>query len=315
MLQKPDSYKVGPETVGAVVQIDESFPNSEMEWFTKARGVHFLQRLLVKCVGQTEGAAGKMMMKKKKKKKKKKMPPAPPAAGGEKAIRVAGHAGAASFAMGFYARDAAHSLAQGSNVFSLEGSSGVYLYFAISKKRGPSWWISGNVGEAAGHILATTTVAPGGVVGPSSLIGLEWKLHDGTDWTIDPLLTVTEMSAAELAAAEAETQRSLAIRAVRVSGHAGKQCGKMGVYALDTTHSPKRGMNVYSKKGVSGVHVYHATDGRWFVTASTADMVAGKTSGWIVSNTVSPSPCGIQWKAYDGTAFVLDPLLTVTEST
>jgi len=54
VLQKPDSYKVHAETVGAVVQIDEYFPNSEMEWYTKSRGVHFLQRLLVKCVGQTE---------------------------------------------------------------------------------------------------------------------------------------------------------------------------------------------------------------------------------------------------------------------
>jgi hypothetical protein len=56
VLQKPDSYTVNRETVGAtragVNPIDESFPNSEMEWKTKSRGVHFLQRLLVKCVGQ-----------------------------------------------------------------------------------------------------------------------------------------------------------------------------------------------------------------------------------------------------------------------
>ena len=56
VLQKPDSYTVNCETVGAtragVNPIDESFPNSELEWKTKSRGVHFLQRLLVKCVGQ-----------------------------------------------------------------------------------------------------------------------------------------------------------------------------------------------------------------------------------------------------------------------
>jgi hypothetical protein len=57
VLQKPGSYTVGPETVGAtrsgVNPIDECCgDNTELEWFTKSRGVHFLQRLLVKCVGQ-----------------------------------------------------------------------------------------------------------------------------------------------------------------------------------------------------------------------------------------------------------------------
>jgi len=228
-----------------------------------------------------------------------------------RAVRVSGRVGKCSVRMGVYALDTTHSPKRGKNVYSQEGKSGVYMYHATDGM----WYVYDTAhmvsGEPGGWIHGTTA--------SPSPFGLQWKYYDGTALQLDPRLTVTESSAAELAAAraaaEAETQRSLAIRAVRVSGHAGKQCGKMGVYALDTTHSPKRGMNVYSKKGVSGVHVYHATDGRWFVTASTADMVAGKTSGWIVSNTVSPSPCGIQWKAYDGTAFVLDPLLTVTEST
>ena len=175
-------------------------------------------------------------------------------------------------------------------------------------------WISDTAQMVAGKAtgwIASTTASP-------SPLGLQWKFTAGkSDWRLDPLLTVTEMSAAELAAAraaaEAETQRSLAIRAVRVAGHVGKQTGKMGVYALDATHSPKRGMNVYSKKGVSGVHMYYATDGRWYVTVGTDVMVSGKASGRIYSTTASPSPLGLQWKYYDGTAFHLDPLLTVTE--
>ena len=56
VLQRPGSYTVGPETVGAtssgVLIDDRCGDNSELEWFTKRRGVHVLQRLLVKCVGQ-----------------------------------------------------------------------------------------------------------------------------------------------------------------------------------------------------------------------------------------------------------------------
>ena len=102
---------------------------------------------------------------------------------------------------------------------------------------------------------------------------------------------------------------------VRVAGHVGKLSAKMGVYALDTTYSPKREVNVYSQEGASGVHLHKATDGVWYICSSTASMVAGKASGVITSTTASPSPLGLQWKASNGTAFVLDPLLTVTEST
>ena len=90
---------------------------------------------------------------------------------------------------------------------------------------------------------------------------------------------------------------------------------RIGVYVLDTTHSPKRGVNVYSQEGASGVHMHQATEGRWCIS-DTADMVSGFAGGWIVSTTVSPSPLGLQWKYIDGSGtFHLDPLLTVTEST
>ena len=119
-------------------------------------------------------------------------------------IRVAGLVGQQSSMTGVYALDAAHSLTQGSSVFSLVGASGrcYYLYFAISKKRGPSWWISDTVGVAAGYIHASSTAAPGGVVGPSSPIGLEWKVYNNRrrddPWRLDPRLTVTESGGARL---------------------------------------------------------------------------------------------------------------------
>eukprot|EP01043_Picozoa_sp_COSAG02_P082098 COSAG02_NODE_20400_length_833_cov_1.291553_1_plen_218_part_10 len=49
--QEPNQYKVCPETVGATIRretIDPHFANEELEWSTKAHGVHKLYRLLVK---------------------------------------------------------------------------------------------------------------------------------------------------------------------------------------------------------------------------------------------------------------------------
>ena len=49
--QQPDTYTVGPETVGATARaetIDPHFPNDELEWYTKRSGVHKLTRLLVR---------------------------------------------------------------------------------------------------------------------------------------------------------------------------------------------------------------------------------------------------------------------------
>ena len=102
----------------------------------------------------------------------------------------------------------------------------------------------------------------------------------------------------------------------------------MGVYELDATQSPKRGLNVYHAAHYmqgSGGYLHKSTNGEWWIS-NKASMVSGehRLGGahdvdqgdvWIVSTTVSPSPLGLQWKAYDGTAFVLDPLITVTEST
>ncbi|XP_077984752.1 neuralized-like protein 4 [Glandiceps talaboti] len=45
---KPDSYSVGPETIGAASEIDPNFSNQEIEWFTKQRGSVIMSGLLVK---------------------------------------------------------------------------------------------------------------------------------------------------------------------------------------------------------------------------------------------------------------------------
>jgi hypothetical protein len=150
-----------------------------------------------------------------------------------------------SFAMGAYALDTAHSPKRGVNVYSLVGVSGVHLYHAAHCK----WQIGDTEVMASGEYegsIESTTASP-------SPLGLQWKAYDGTAWNLDPLLTVTEIGAAELAAAraaaEAETQRSLVIPAVRVSGHVGVASGEMEEHVLDAAHSPKRGKNVCSLVG------------------------------------------------------------------
>ena len=52
MRVKPGSYDIGPETIGAGQRsVDPRFPNKELEWATKRRGVTFLVGLLVKVEG------------------------------------------------------------------------------------------------------------------------------------------------------------------------------------------------------------------------------------------------------------------------
>jgi hypothetical protein len=44
----PDSYQVGPETIGARKQLDPKFSNSKIEWFTSQQGSTILYGLLLK---------------------------------------------------------------------------------------------------------------------------------------------------------------------------------------------------------------------------------------------------------------------------
>jgi hypothetical protein len=48
---KPDSYKVGPQTVGATEEIDPKFSNQEIEWSTVERGAVHMYGLLVNLKG------------------------------------------------------------------------------------------------------------------------------------------------------------------------------------------------------------------------------------------------------------------------
>ncbi len=52
VLLKPDSYRVGQQTVGAKNQIDPQFSNSEMEWSTKSKGAIIMYGLLVRIMEQ-----------------------------------------------------------------------------------------------------------------------------------------------------------------------------------------------------------------------------------------------------------------------
>jgi len=45
---EPGKYKIGPQTIGAIYEIDPLFKNEELEWSTKRRGVAMLVGLLVK---------------------------------------------------------------------------------------------------------------------------------------------------------------------------------------------------------------------------------------------------------------------------
>ena len=86
--------------------------------------------------------------------------------------------------------------------------------------------------------------------------------------------------------------------AVRISGHTGRQSGKMGVYAWDAAHSLKRGQNVYSQERNSGVHLHRATNGVWHISP-TEQMLSGEAAGWIWSLTSAPSPLGVEWDEGD----------------
>ncbi|XP_077870572.1 neuralized-like protein 4 [Saccoglossus kowalevskii] len=52
---RPDSYKVGPETVGAESTIDDYFSNDELEWSTAERTAVVPYGLLVKLESTSEG--------------------------------------------------------------------------------------------------------------------------------------------------------------------------------------------------------------------------------------------------------------------
>jgi len=62
------------------------------------------------------------------------------------------------------------------------------------------------------------------------------------------------------------------------------------------------------------VHLFCGNHGHWIV-GDTASMVAGTSKGLIASSSRSPSPLGLQWRASNGTAFVLDLAITLDTPT
>ena len=189
--------------------------------------------------------------------------------------------------MGEYVRDEAHSQTRGSSVFSLKGSLGVHLSQATSN----TWYISDTAdmlaGRGVGWITSTTA--------SSIPLGLEWQIS-GRVWgfTLDPLIKVAKP-----------------IDAIRMTGHTGKQKGKMGVYARDASHSHARGRDIYSLEGVSGVYMYQSKDGKWRISG-TKEMVMGNTTCYISSTAASPSPLCLKWK-YSNSGYKDDPQIKVAE--
>ena len=162
----------------------------------------------------------------------------------------------------------------------------------LFRDAGNYWHVSTNqIGEGSLRSASAARLISGVMGGKS-----QWMVRNAVfeGFTVDPNIKVLEF-----------------IRAVRVSGHVGAQSGKMGVYELDATHSPKRGNNVYYN-ALEGAHLHHATEGKWWI-CNTAQMVAGEPRGWIKSTTASPSPLGLQWQTWDGSTHTHDPRLTVTK--
>ena len=239
------------------------------------------------------------------------LPPPARFKGPPSALRVTGHTGEQSAMMGRYEVNVEHSPREGANVYTLVGSSSsLHMYRATDGKWDICDTESMVAAEAAGWIASSTASL--------SPLSLQWEVGSNSGFHPDPLLTVTEMSTTELAAAraafETEKQRALAIVALHVRGHTGKWRFLMGTYALNAEQSRMEGGSVYTLVGSSSVHC-RAASGKWLIS-DTGWSSSAKATGWIASSTVSPSPLGLKWKQYGAVrnAFVIDPLLTVTEA-
>ena len=123
----------------------------------------------------------------------------------------------------------------------------------------------------------------------------------------DESVAVTVGPPASLASAT-----SVAVTALRVAGHTGKQNTLMSVYLRNDEHSPKSGVNVFTKMGSTDNHCFLSSAGTWII-GSTAAMLEAKNTGLVASSTKSPSPLGLSWNFAEDGSFHVDPLLKVTE--
>jgi hypothetical protein len=154
----------------------------------------------------------------------------------------------------------------------------------------------------------------GSTTASDSFLDLKWRWSDGTAFHDDPLLMVTETTAADRAAFAAETARVFAITTITVAGHTGPCAGEMGTYRRNAEHSPKNGGNVYTKTDDSDTHFFRSDCGDWIV-GNTAGMIEGTDTGSsIASLSHSHSPLDLEWEIFDGGGgfFQPDPLLKIT---
>lgn len=59
--QRPGTYNIGQETVGATERgetIDANFSNDELEYYSNRKGVHKIYRLMVRVIPQKTGSLG-----------------------------------------------------------------------------------------------------------------------------------------------------------------------------------------------------------------------------------------------------------------
>ena len=82
----------------------------------------------------------------------------------------------------------------------------------------------------------------------------------------------------------------------------------MGTYKRNAEHSPTNLANVYTKTDDSDTHFYRSITGSWCISDA-ADMIEGKSFGYITSTSSSHSPLNLEWQTP-----VVDPLLKITGS-
>ena len=100
--------------------------------------------------------------------------------------------------------------------------------------------------------------------------------------------------------------------AVRISGHAGKQGNKMGLYVRSEQHSTA-GAPVYTLTGNRDCHLFRGWTGWWFV-GSTANMHtrdASPTNGGNLMGSCRMSPLGSTWWFSDDADWCQDTRILV----
>ena len=221
------------------------------------------------------------------------------------AVRMAGYTGLDVYhlVMGTYEKNEEHSPRNDANIYTMANVDR-HLFRSTNGR----WFVSDTTDMLAGKplgLIASTTSS----ITPLSLT---WKRGDFAKqgWHIDPLIKVTEMSAAELVSErtvfEVKQQHGLSIVAFRVDAEA---CGAaieacsfvMGTYMLLERRFDGKFPNIFMMVGArtrSTVHCMRMDDGRWIFVAANAE---GNFGSGIISVTTSPLPFELKWVYEDST--------------